>query len=191
LTYLFIREHQPETVVEIGSLHGWSTTWILRALRDNGHGRLCSYDLVDHARRAVPVELAGDRWSFVHGDVRRAAIPRPEEIDYVFIDAAHTARFARWYLAEVLSPLRAGTPVSVHDVLHGRRPVPFGEGAVVLGWLAARDMAYFTSSRAAAPETYRQLSELKERLSLAERVHAGTDNPMIFFRSCGASRQVV
>ena len=38
ITYLLLREARPETVVEIGTFHGWSTTWILQALRDNGTG---------------------------------------------------------------------------------------------------------------------------------------------------------
>src|SRR6478609_1544796 len=53
LTYLLLRELRPAAVVEIGTFHGWSTTWILRALRDNGGGHLHSYDLVDHAVRSV------------------------------------------------------------------------------------------------------------------------------------------
>jgi predicted O-methyltransferase YrrM len=43
ITYLLLREDRPETVVEIGAFHGWSTTWILQALRDNGTGHLYSY----------------------------------------------------------------------------------------------------------------------------------------------------
>jgi Methyltransferase domain len=73
LTYLALRETRPAAVVEIGSFHGWSTTWILRALRDNGSGHLYTFDLVDHATRAVPAELAGERWTFVPGDVRETA----------------------------------------------------------------------------------------------------------------------
>src|SRR5262249_24809440 len=58
LTYLRLRAHRPETVIEIGALHGWSTTWILSALRDNATGHLYSYDLIDDAVRQVPQPLA-------------------------------------------------------------------------------------------------------------------------------------
>jgi hypothetical protein len=34
-------------VVEIGTFHGWSTTWIFQTLRDNGTGHLYSYDVLD------------------------------------------------------------------------------------------------------------------------------------------------
>ena len=48
LTYLRLRELRPAKVMELGTFHGWSTTWMLRALRDNGTGHLYSYDRVDH-----------------------------------------------------------------------------------------------------------------------------------------------
>jgi methyltransferase family protein len=178
ITYLRIREARPESVVEIGALHGWSTSWILRALRDNGSGHLYSYDIVDHARRAVPADLAG-RWTFTHGDVRDEYLPA--DIGYLFVDAAHTASFARWYTASVFPHAAAGMPASVHDVFHGRRAMPFSEGPVVLSWLARHQVPYFTSARKAAPDTYERLARLRHKLGLADPIHSGTDNPMIFF----------
>ena len=55
--------------MELGTFQGWSTTWILRALRDNGHGHLHSFDQVDAVLRTVPADLADGRWTFVPGDV--------------------------------------------------------------------------------------------------------------------------
>ncbi len=183
LTYLRLRELRPESVVELGALAGWSTTWLLRALRDNGSGHLYSFDLVDHARRHVPARLAENRWTFVHGDVRNTVSALPAEIDYLFVDAAHTARFARWYLDAVVAGLRPGTAVSVHDVFHHARPVPLSEGAVVLKWLGERRISPFTTARPAAPEDYERIMRLRVRLGLAEPVHPGRTNPMIFFRT--------
>ncbi|ALG15178.1 methyltransferase [Kibdelosporangium phytohabitans] len=183
LTYLRLRESTPRTVVEVGSLHGWSTTWILRALRDNGFGRLATFDIVDGARRDVPAGLADGRWTFVRGDVRDTVGAVPGDIDYLFVDAAHTARFARWYLAELFTRLRPGTPVSVHDVFHHARPLPFSEGAVVLKWLADQGITSFTAARAAAADVYERITRTRVRLGIAEPVHRGTANPMIFFRT--------
>jgi hypothetical protein len=76
ITYLLLRELRPMKVVEIGALHGWSTTWILRALRDTGHGHLHTVDRVDHSVRQVPPDLSAGRWTFVHGDVRRRLADR-------------------------------------------------------------------------------------------------------------------
>jgi predicted O-methyltransferase YrrM len=191
ITYLLIREHRPATVVEIGCLHGWSTTWILRALRDNDEdnagnetsGHLHSYDIRPDAAAHVPVELSETRWTFHQGDVRdqRALLPKP--IDYLFLDAAHSGSFARWYLEHLIPTLEPATPVSVHDVFHRARPLPLTEGAVLLSWLKANNVGYFTPSRAGARSTYEQLNRLREQLGLSEAVHTGQDNPMLFFRT--------
>lgn len=180
LTYLRLRELRPATVVEIGTFHGWSTTWLLSALRDNakgnGHsGRLLSYDVVDHVLKSVPKD---DRWTFTQGDVRKAQLPA--EIDYLFLDAAHSASFARWYIAELFSRLN-GTPVSVHDVFHGRRPIPFSEGAVLVRWLTEQSVDYFTPSAKRTPETFAELLAVKRELGLDEPLRPGRDNPMVFF----------
>ncbi|GDY32258.1 class I SAM-dependent methyltransferase [Gandjariella thermophila] len=181
ITYLLLREHRPETVVEIGTFHGWSTTWILRALRDNGTGHLYSFDIVDNVVRNVPAELAADRWTFTQGDVRTRLDVVPRDTGYLFIDAAHSARFARWYIENLFPAMPAGIPVSVHDVFHGRWALPFTEGAVVLRWLARQNIPYFTASAARAPEVYRRLGELKREIGLGEPVRTSRDNPMIFF----------
>jgi predicted O-methyltransferase YrrM len=180
ITYLLIRSVRPASIVEIGTFHGWSTTWILQALRDNGEGDLHSYDLVDHVRQSVPATLAASRWTFHHGDVRSLAIPAA---DYLFLDAAHSASFARWYTAHLLPGLAAGTPVSVHDVYHHRAVLPFTEGRVLLRWLRERGIAAFTTSSAHAPDVYERLRQLKGNLRLAAPVHRLAPNPMVFFQA--------
>ncbi|MQA83759.1 MAG: class I SAM-dependent methyltransferase [Streptosporangiales bacterium] len=181
ITYLLLRDYRPETLVEIGSLYGWSTSWILRALRDNGHGSLYTYDVVDHVTRTMPPELSADRWVFREGDVRQNLAHLPADIDYLFIDAAHSARFALWYIDHLFPRLRTGTPTSVHDVFHRRRPLPWTEGAVVLGWLRERDIPYFTAAKSHEPDVHDRLMRLRERLGLADPIHSGQHNPMIFF----------
>ncbi|MEV6304948.1 class I SAM-dependent methyltransferase [Actinoplanes sp. NPDC051861] len=182
ITYLLMRDEQPATVVEIGSLHGWSTSWILRALRDNGTGALVTHDLIGDARRHVPADLAEGRWTFVPGDARETLRGHRYDIDHLLVDAAHTASFARWFTGELFPTVRAGATVSVHDVFHGRRPWPVSEGRVVLSWLARNRTGYFTVSRLAAARVNRELVELKQQLGLLSPVHDGRDDPMLFFR---------
>jgi predicted O-methyltransferase YrrM len=180
LTYLALRDHRPDTVMELGTFHGWSTTWILSALRDNGGGHLHSFDRVDTVLRTVPAELAADRWTFVTGDVAANLAAVPPDIGYLFVDADHGRRFARWYLGHLFPLVTAGTPVSVHDVFHGRRARPWSEGAEVLRWLAAHDMAWFTAARRHAPATLAALDDVRAGLGLTGA--RGTSvNPMIFF----------
>lgn len=182
LTYLFLRDRVPGTVVEIGALHGWSTTWLLRALHDNAAGELHSFDLIDRAVRTVPHVLAAGRWTFHHGDVRANLREFPDDIGYLFIDAAHTAGFARWYIERVFPRVPAGTPVSVHDVFHGRRPKPFSEGAVITSWLAERGVPYFTAAPARAVRDHARLAAVKRELGLDVPLRAPRHNPMLYFR---------
>ncbi len=181
ITYLLLRHTRPEKVVEIGAYHGWSTTWILRALRDNGRGHLHSFDLIAASRRHVPSDLAG-RWNLTEGDARTAGGELLWRADYLFIDADHGRRFARWYLTHLLPELRAGVPVSVHDVFHHRRAKPFSEGSVVLRWLDEQGIPFFTAARRRAPEVQRELVAVKDVLGLGDPVRVSPANPMIFFR---------
>ncbi|MGI9064717.1 MAG: class I SAM-dependent methyltransferase [Pseudonocardiaceae bacterium] len=181
ITYLLLRHTRPETVVEIGAYHGWSTTWILRALRDNGQGHLHSVDLIAASRRHVPSELTS-RWSLTQGNARAVGGELLRRADYLFIDADHGRRFARWYLVHLLPELRAGVPVSVHDVFHRRRAKPFSEGSVVLRWLDEQRIPFFTAARRRAPRVQRELSAVKDALGLGEPVRVSPANPMIFFR---------
>jgi predicted O-methyltransferase YrrM len=188
ITYLLLRATRPEVVVELGALHGWSTSWILSALRDNGSGRLVSFDLVDNAVRNVPAELAEGRWTFVRGDIRSNLDAVPADTGYLFVDADHRARFARWYLAELFPLFRTGIPVSVHDVFHFPVTLPMHEGRVVVRWLDERDAPHFTPSRARNRAVYDELNALRDELGLTP-VRGPGDNPMIFFEMpAGVSR---
>lgn len=182
LTYLLVRHFRPATVIEIGTFHGWSTTWLLRALRDNGHGHLHSFDRVDHVLASVPDELAADRWTFTLGDVRERLATLPAGIDYAFVDADHGARFARWYLSALLPRLAPGTPVSVHDVLRGATPRPWSEGSVVTRRLRERGTPTFSASRKGAPEVLARLDALRAELALTG-ARGTRRNPMIWFRA--------
>ncbi|WP_433701502.1 class I SAM-dependent methyltransferase [Nocardiopsis sp. CA-288880] len=182
ITYLLLREHTPAHTVEIGTYYGWSTTWILSALRDNGTGHLYSFDIIDHAPRHVPPHLAQNRWTFTKGDVRAKIAHIPSDTDYLFIDAAHNGWFARWYLHHLLPALPAHIPVSIHDVFHQRHALPFTEGAIVLKWLATNTTPFFTASSARAPHTHQAIQDLKRELGLDEPVRTGHHNPMIYFR---------
>lgn len=186
ISYLTIRALRPHTVVEIGSYHGWSTSWLLRALRDNGHGVLHSFDRLDHATRTVPVELSRTRWRFVHGDVRAADLPG--DPGFVLVDARHTAGFARWYTAELLERLGPGVAVGVHDVFRGRRPWPRSEGAVLVEWLRRRGIPYLSAARRRDPDLRDHLLSVKRRLRMLAPVHTGTRDPMLFFATTAELR---
>ncbi|MER5672768.1 class I SAM-dependent methyltransferase [Pseudonocardia alni] len=180
LTYLLLRHHRPSQVVEVGTYYGWSTTWILSALRDNGSGHLQSFDLVDHVCGTVPEELSTGRWTFHRGDLRETVGRVPADTGYLFVDADHGRRFARWYLEHLFGRIATGTPTSVHDVFHLPRARPFTEGSEVLRYLERSGTGWFTSSRAAAPRNLRALDAVRAELGITG-VRGTSRNPMIFF----------
>lgn len=182
LTYLLVRTLRPAVVLEIAPYYGWSTTWLLQALKGNGAGQLHSYDIIDHSRRNVPADLAQGRWHFTLGDVRNTLTAIPGDVGYLFLDAAHTAEFARWYLEDLFPRLRAGTPVGVHDVFRGPDLPPMEESVVLLEWLERRRVPYFTAAPSRSRETYDRIVALKRELGLAEPIHDSIKNPMVFFR---------
>ncbi|WP_224387643.1 class I SAM-dependent methyltransferase [Pseudonocardia sp. ICBG1293] len=180
ITYLLLRHHRPSQVVEIGTYYGWSTAWILSALRDNGSGHLSSFDLVDHVRRTVPDDLATGRWTFHPGDLRENLEKVPHDTGYLFVDADHGRRFARWYLEHLFGRITPGTPTSVHDVFHLPRARPFTEGSEVLRRLERTGTPWFTASRPAAPGALRALDAVRAELGITG-ARGTTRNPMIFF----------
>ena len=182
ITYLLIREYRPQTVVEISPCGGWSTSWILQALKDNGCGKLYSFDLIDDATKNVPFELSDGRWNFYLGDITKAVDKLPMDIDYLFVDSDHSAEFANWYIQYIFSRVKKGCPVSVHDVYHTVLPGSHGsEGEVIIEWLREKGVDYFTPSQAKNPMDFRKLMEVKRRLGINKRIHWTQTNPMIFF----------
>jgi predicted O-methyltransferase YrrM len=180
ITYLLLRAARPASVMELGTFHGWSTTWILSALRDNGSGHLHSFDIIDNVVRNVPQDLAEGRWTFVKGDIKETLHQVPADTGYLFVDAAHNGSFARWYLDNLFPRVPAGIPVSVHDVFHFRTTIPMHEGKVVVRWLGEKGVPFFTASRARSRADYKALNALRDELGLAP-IRGGGDNPMIYF----------
>jgi hypothetical protein len=116
------------------------------------------------------------------GDVRNTIAAIPPDVGYLFLDAAHTAEFARWYLEDLFPRLRAGTPVGVHDIFRGPDLPQMEESVVLLEWLERRGLPYFTAAPGRSRETYDRIVALKRELGLAEPIHDSIKNPMVFFR---------
>lgn len=175
-----VRDRKPLVVTELGSFGGWSTTWLLHALRDNQAGTLFSFDKLDDSTRNVPPELAADRWKFVQGDIRHTFLEAAPEPDYLFIDAAHSARFARWYLERIFPEIRPGVIISIHDVYHYRFTLPFHEGRAVIRWLQRNGADAFTCSSARSLSVFNELNDLRAELEIPA-VRGVGKNPMVLF----------
>lgn len=180
ITYLLIREFKPETIIEISPSGGWSTSWILNALKDNGFGKLYSYDLVDNSTKNISLDLSENRWIFYLGDIKKNVDKLPEKIDYLFIDSDHSARFAQWYIKNVFSKLKSGTPVSVHDVFQTKE-FYFPEERVILDWLRIKNIDYFSASPMKYETIFEEICKLKKTKNIWKLIHKTQTNPAIFF----------
>ncbi|HJQ28800.1 MAG TPA: class I SAM-dependent methyltransferase [Rubrobacter sp.] len=133
LCYVLCRLIGPSVVVETGVAYGVSSTFILRALEENGHGTLYSVDLPPLRREyerfwgvAVPDTLRG-RWELHRGSSARV-LPRLLEekgmVDLFLHDSLHTHRNMRREFDTVWPQLRTGGALLADDVERNRA---FGE----------------------------------------------------------------
>ena len=182
ITYLLVREFRPEVIVEISPSAGWSSSWLLHALKDNGSGMLHSFDVIDDSMRLLPSELTHGRWEFILGDVRQMLGKLPECVDYLFMDADHSSAFAQWYIEEVLPRVRSGGIVSVHDVFHTSDPCSHDEeGGVINDWLEQHGKKFFTASPEREPMHSNAVNIERTRLGLGKDIHYSHTNSMIAF----------
>jgi len=173
IAYLLVRELRPRTVVEIAR-GGWSSAWILSALRDNGIGALHSFHFSPESAPRVPDELAQGRHCFVPGDVRQKLDALPAPIDWLSVEVDRSARFAHWVFEKLLPRLDDGTPVAIRGVFGVDERGDRRTGAtVVLERIAAQSTPYFTATPSRAPETLARLMELRAELGIGERVRRG------------------
>jgi predicted O-methyltransferase YrrM len=182
ITYLRIRESKPAVVVEISPASGWSTSWILHALKDNGSGVLHSYDLVNDSIGIIPLQLAGNRWQFHQGDVTQLVNQLPPSVDYLFIDSDHSEEFAHWYIKKVFPMYATGTKVSVHDILKWAHEPGWGKESLVLcSWLTENNIKCMTASRALKDKGFLAISKIRSELHLKPDILNVNYNSMIFF----------
>ena len=183
ITYLLMREARPETIVELSPSAGWSSSWLLRALKDNESGTLHSFDMIDDASRMLPSELTNGRWKFVLGDVRRMVDQLPYRIDYLFMDSDHSESFAHWYIETIIPRVPPGGIMSVHDVFHTSNPSSHDkEGGVIVEWLELQRREFFTASPAKQPENHEAIMTVRRKLVIGANIHSGLTNSMIVFR---------
>lgn len=183
ITYLLIRELKPKKIVEISPCGGWSTSWILNAIKDNGTGRLYSYDIVDDSTKVIPKQLAQGRWAFFKGDIKKKMEKIPKDMDYVFIDAEHTANFAEWYTKNLFPIIPKESTISVHDVFHTTDPNgKYTEGGVVINWLTKNKTKYFTASRAKNKKSFEKIKLVRGKFNFGKNIIRSEANSMIFFK---------
>ena len=160
---------------------GWSTSWILNAIRDNDYGTLYSYDLVDDSLKTLPPDLFSLKWVFKKGDVKKTICEMPNNIDYLLMDADHSSDFATWYIQNIFPKLTSGALVCIHDVFHDSAGQKFGESKVITEWLQQNDVNYITAAPAKNSSFYSRITKLRSELGISYYIHSSSINPMVFF----------
>jgi predicted O-methyltransferase YrrM len=193
ITYLLIREFKPKNIVEISPCGGWSSSWILHAIRDNKFGKLYSYDLIDKCLKNVPKFLIKNNWEFIQGDIKRNLNKLPKKVDYLFMDSDHSSEFANWYIENIFPKLSNGTPINVHDVFTPEHILSETEKSktnnffkdveskVIINWLKKKNINYYTTSPLVFNDRYEKIITIKHELKLSKKIHLNITNSMIYF----------
>lgn len=181
ITYLLIRESKPKSIVEFSPASGWSTSWILSALRDNGSGFLTSIDLRNDSEKMLPKELTQLRWKLILEDVHKVNFDLFKNCDYLFIDSDHSKDFAEWYISAIFPLIKRDTPVSVHDIF--LRKEVYGEISILLNWLKSNNISYCSPSKYVSGQ-FSILSDImksRREIGLTKFIHKYRDSAVFFF----------
>ncbi len=84
--YTLVRLHRPQLVVESGSGRGMASKYIAEALRDNGTGRLITFEPHPEFRAIATARLAGFPAEVRDGDSRDLQPDDPNP-DFLFLDS--------------------------------------------------------------------------------------------------------
>jgi predicted O-methyltransferase YrrM len=147
--YLFVRAVRPALVIETGVAAGFSSSYLLQGLTDNGTGRMISIDLpttgpegrIDHDgvrdRSSVPTadqtgfvvpDELRPRWELRLGDAREV-LPRTlgevPSVDLFFHDSDHSYEHMLWEFRTAWPHVRSGGWLLSDDVTRNSAFVDF------------------------------------------------------------------
>ncbi len=141
--YTLCRVLKPKLVVETGVASGVSSAYILRALEDNGDGRLISIDMPNYAEKLVREnpeyahvtpkaiipegketgwcvpDILRKKWTLKLGLVEEILIPTLDEvgqIDVFFHDSEHTYKNMMFEFRNAWTHLKSGGILLSHDI---------------------------------------------------------------------------
>lgn len=185
---LLIMHSKPKKIYEYSPCGGWSSLYMLNTLDImNLNSKLVSFDIQDKCTENIKLFTVNKNFEFNLGNVEEkyASFIEDNDLDYLFIDSDHSARFTKKYIDELLIPLLSKLRkinkkifVSVHDVFNIDH-LPSEEGILVIDFIEKNNMEYFS------PVNYNHRIDIciaRNNSSInKDEVHYATTNPCIFF----------
>jgi len=120
--YCLVRHRKPEAVVEISTSSGYSTLFMGLALRENGKGRVDTFEM--NPRSAAAAERNFRRWGvdpFIRlhvGDARgSASADTARDPGILFLDSLHTEAFAAWFIERFVLSAPTDALFHMHDIM--------------------------------------------------------------------------
>jgi|GEM_PF-1773450 len=179
--YRFADDTRVNKVIEVGTYHGISALYMLRA------GIMCNekyhqYDIEvensDFYGEVVRHELNLDQikhWSFMNGKTTfdiESILSKDEQIDMIFIDGAHAHPYPLLDLIMLLPYMRKDALVCFHDVEFYNLPGELGGGYMYTGWRGQKYLNQCVENNSLKPCGDQSLGVLK----LPENVNELYDN---------------
>lgn len=188
ITYLLIREEKPLVVVEASPKKGYSTGWILAALRNNQQGKLFSFDLINDAQETFKNSLiAKNYWQFFKGDIKDNLDKIPNKINHLFMDSDHSGDFAQWYIKNLFPKVEPKGIIQVHDIFYKQHPfleTSFNslERKVIIDWIFKKKINYFGPATKGDCFALDTIKIKRTEIGITDDISHANDNAMIFFR---------
>lgn len=175
--YLVLRDLKPDVSVEISAGNGWSTSWHLNALKDNGKGMLSSFDIHDASVRGLPLELTRGRWKFFLGDIHQRVSDVPAKLDFLMMDSEHTDTFCDWFVPTFFPRVRPGGKIVAHDIFMLRTPA-HGDAISTFRYVDKNGIEPYAFGQV-FPEFYSKIAAVRREIGIP-------DGDMVFKNECNS-----
>lgn len=127
-------EHKPNVLVEVGTNRGFSTTWLMLGMIENGKGHLTTFDIVDALEAygrpywdqfGLPKEMVTYVTKPIWDNPPELCMP----IDFVFHDASHDVDPTAKEIEALAPRVVKGGIITFHDIFLCRH-----QGEFLLKW---------------------------------------------------------
>lgn len=127
--YALVRAIKPNICLEIGTHRGFSTNYIIQALKDNGFGHLWTTDPFEYgASNSITFE---DRIWCDFLKQKGCDVKLKDKIDFVFVDGFHTLDDVYPEIKNILPQLSDNAVVVFHDAQNEKTNIENGVNAAI------------------------------------------------------------